>query len=251
MSSSFEGQAMAAGYARSRPAVHPRVLELVRTTLQWKQPFARALDVGCGSGLSTAALDGVAVSRTGIEPVHAMTALAGVVAPGAQFCTGAAEAMPFRAASFDLLAAAGSLNYADLDRFWPEALRVLTPGGMLLVYDFSPGRSFADGSPALERWFESFVARFPYPAGDATALDPAILARIAQGFRVVAAEEFRIPLRLTPRFYLEYMLTETNVAACVDEARVWCTETLASVWAGRPDAEVLFSGYFAVLAAAL
>jgi predicted TPR repeat methyltransferase len=39
-------------------------------------------------------------------------------------------------ASLDLIAAAGSLNYVALDRFFPEAARILAPNGLLLAYDF-------------------------------------------------------------------------------------------------------------------
>ncbi len=244
---------MAAGYASARPAVHPRVIERVRRALGRTGPFRHALDVGCGSGVSTAAIDGFASQRTGIEPVHAMTALAPRVAPGATFCTGSAERLPFADASFDCLTAAGSLNYADLRQVFPEARRVLEPDGVLVVYDFSPGRTFADGDAALDRWFAEFTRRWPYPPGDATELNPAILDRIANGFRTVASEEFRIPVTLRADFYLGYMLTETSVSAATargesrESIREWCATTLAPVWQDRHEADVLFSGYYACL----
>ena len=54
------------------------------------------------------------------------------------------------------------------------------------------------------------------------------------------------------RANLDYVLTETNVAAAVrqgavrSEIRTWCAETLAPVWNGKPR-DVLFHGYFACL----
>jgi ubiquinone/menaquinone biosynthesis C-methylase UbiE len=62
-----------------------------------------------------------------------------VVGPNALFLVGRAERLPFSAGAFDLMAA-GSLNYADVDLFLPEAARVLAPGDVLLIYDFSAGR---------------------------------------------------------------------------------------------------------------
>ena len=147
----------------------------------------RALDVGCGAGLSTRALEGVARQRTGMEPVEAMLQWTAGVAPGAAFAVGIAESMPFAAHSFDLMTAAGSLNYVNLDRFFGEAARVLTADGVLVVYDFSPGKTFRQGA-GLEDWFARFEERYPPPPSEARFLDPEILARWDSGFRVRSHE---------------------------------------------------------------
>lgn len=242
---------MAAGYAMARPPVHQRVIEAALRALGQDEPFARALDVGCGAGLSTRALSDAAVMRAGMEPAVAMLPWAAGIDPEACFVAGAAEMLPFAPSSFDLITAAGSLNYADLERFFPEARRVLTPRGVLLVYDFTPGRRFR-GEGGLEEWFEEFRHSYPAPANEARALDPAILARLDSGFEMGPHARFEIALELDPEFYLAYMLTETNVAAAVrrgtpiEEIRAWCASTLAPVWNGRRH-EVVFEGYYACM----
>ncbi len=174
--------------------------------------------------------------------------------PSAAFIAGAAEAIPLRRGTVDLITAAGSLNYANLELFFPEAARVLTPQGMLLVYDFSAGRSFRNAA-GLDDWFAGFHQRYPPPANEARELSPAILAELSCGFRVDAQRQFEIGITLAPEFYLDYVLTETNVAAAVrrgvphPEIRSWCAQTLAPVWNGLPR-EVLFRGYFACMSAA-
>lgn len=65
----------------------------------------RALDVGCGAGLSTAALAPLARQVIGLEPISAMLAHRQTVAPRAAFVIGQAERLPFPAGSFDLVAA--------------------------------------------------------------------------------------------------------------------------------------------------
>ncbi len=242
---------MAAGYATARPPVHARVIERAHRALGRPAPFRRALDVGCGAGLSTRALDGFAEHSIGMEPAEPMLKWHSTLAPGADFLVGRAEALPVQAGCVDLITAAGALNYTNLDLFFPEALRTLTPDGTLLVYDFSPGRSFR-GNDRLDDWFTAFATRYPWPHNEARELNPRILESLDSGCRLGQHECFEIGLTLSPGFYLEYMLTETNVASAMrdggsyDEIRQWCSETLAPVWDGR-EHEVLFRGYFACM----
>lgn len=242
---------MAAGYAAARPPVHPRIIERVREYLRLAEPAGCALDVGCGAGISTRPLEAVARVRIGIEPAERMLQWTATVAPGAHFVVGTAEFLPVRSGSVDLITAAGSLNYADLDRFLPEAVRVLRPGGVLVVYDFSRGRTFRAGG-ALDEWYGEFMRRYWPAPGSARELNPAILAGVCRGFRLDHHEHFEIPLPLSPEFYLEYVLTETNVAEAVahggseTEIRAWCDSTLRPVFSGRTH-DVLFRGYVAYL----
>jgi len=252
MPNPFDSTSMAEGYARSRPPVHPLVIEMARPHLLSRGVIPRVLDVGCGAGLSTRAIAPLAGLLYGVEPALGMLPFARAVVPSAHLLAGAAEALPFRSASIDLITAAGSLNFVDLDVFFPEAARVLTPQGMLFVYDFSTGRSFPD-SALLDAWFDAFLRRYPpVSASQARPLNPEILSRIATGFVAGAHETFAIPIQLEPGFYLDYVLTGTNVAAAVargaspDAIRAWCEESLQPVWQGQAR-EVLFRGYWACL----
>ena len=241
---------MASGYAAARPPVHRRVIERAQRRLGGKR-FRMALDLGCGAGISTAALAGIADRRIGIEPVEEMLRWAPGVAAEAWFAAGAAEAIPVRDGSIDLISAAGALNYAALPEFFHEADRVLAPDGMVLVYDFSPGRAFPD-SPALEEWFSEFERRYPWPVSEALVLDPAYLAECNPRFTVTQHEKFEIGIALEFEFYIDYMMTETNVAAAIrqgtpeDEIRMWCGDTLRGVFR-EVEREVLFRGYFACM----
>ncbi|WP_051670807.1 class I SAM-dependent methyltransferase [Bryobacter aggregatus] len=253
MSNPFGTEEMAAGYANSRPAVHPLVMAKAYQALGRPRPFYRALDVGCGAGVSTRALGGLAEHRIGMEPAEAMLRWTSSVAPSADFLVGTAESIPVADRCVDLISAAGSLNYVKLVPFFEEAARVLAPTGVLVAYDFSPGRSFRH-SDRLDQWFGDFVNRYPWPLSEARTLSPEILGGLDFGFQLQKAEVFEIGVRLDPAFYLNYMLTETNVAAAVrrgvelDSIRQWCSETLAPVWDHKPH-EVLFRGYYACLTA--
>ena len=253
MANPFETTTMNSGYARNRPPLHGVIVRRAAALLSASGKYRRALDIGCGAGLSTAPLSAVAEQVIGIEPAESMLRWVSEIAPGARFIAARSEDLPLRAGCCDLITAAGSLNYVDLDMFFPEAARVLAADGVLVVYDFSQGRSFPDSS-ALDEWFEEFIRRYPPPPAEARELSPGILSRFDSGFQVVRDEVFEIPQLLTPEFYVEYALTETNVAFAIrnghtpDSIRAWLVSTLLSAFGGRAR-DVLFRGYIACLAA--
>ena len=244
MADLFASVEMALGYARSRPPLHALILERACAP---SAPAGRALDLGCGSGLSTAPLLRYARHVTGLDPNVKMLRVAAGVAPGAAYVAAAAEEMPFPEGCFDLVAAAGSLNFTDFDRSFPEVRRVLAPSGRLLIYDFAMGCEFPD-SEALAAWHDEFKRRYPSPP--ARAIDPPSLDVAPYGLRLDLHDPFTLSLTLPPAFYLDYAMTETNVSSAIaagtPEAviRHWCETTLAPVFDARPR-EVLFRGYAA------
>jgi SAM-dependent methyltransferase len=251
VASVYDSERLAAAYAFDRPAVvHGQILRSAPLPRQ----ADRALDVGCGAGLSTAALAPLARRVIGLEPIPAMLAYRGTVAPHASFVVGRAEQLPFAAGSFDLVTAAGSLNYADLPSALAEIARVLAEDGTFLLYDFSSGRhSVSDDR--LERWFATFEQRFPWPPGW-QPLDVRELPLAAYGLELRDFTDVETQLPMDLDAYLRYALSETNVedsianGACrPDEARDWCRTTLEAVFADGP-VTVVIPGHIATLARA-
>jgi SAM-dependent methyltransferase len=248
MTSVYDSARLAAAYATDRPPVHQRILATVRLVKRAE----RALDVGCGAGLSTAALAPLARRVTGVEPIGVMLTHRRVVAPDATFVVGQAENLPFAAGSFDLVAAAGSLNYAHLPSALQEISRVLTRDGTFLLYDFSPGRRSLSGD-VLANWFAAFEQRFPWPDGW-RPFEVRELPLGEHGLRLLDYAAVDTELTMDFDAYLRYMLSETNVDAAIASgassetaARDWCAETLAPVFADG-DITVVIPGYIATLA---
>lgn len=247
----YHSEQLADAYATSRPAVHPRVADIVATRLRIDCGSAvpRALDVGCGAGLSTAALLPLARTVVGVDPSGAMVRRGGRVAPGARFAVARAEALPFCDERFDLVTAAGALNYADRRRALPEIRRVLAPRGTLVVYDFSGGRRTRPPS-ALGAWFDGFEDHYPYPGG--YAMDVRALDYAAAGLRLAAIDPFTIVLSLDFDAFLQYVLSETNVEQAVRQGaprqfiEAWCRDTLRPLFASGP-LDVEFDGYVALI----
>jgi SAM-dependent methyltransferase len=245
----YQSPRLAAGYAYHRPPVHPRIIAKLREQLPITKPFQHALDIGCGAGLSTAALVPIAEMTVGLEPVANMLTHHAAVLRDAHFVVAHAERLPFAPQSFDLLTAAGALNYADLDRFFPEAGRVLTNNGWLVIYDFSEARRLRDDH-RLEDWYKTFIQRFPSAPG--YAMDARTLAYSRYDLCLSSYEEFEVAVPMTHESYLRYAMSEARVERAMmngaNEADIhkWCSHTLADIFDATPR-EVLFDAYIAVV----
>ena len=93
----------------------------------------RILDVGCGPrGSLDWAAD--AAARVGLDPLADDYLALGVDGRAMDYVAGVAESMPFADASFDAVASINSLDHVDdVGRAVAEMIRVLRPGGLLLV----------------------------------------------------------------------------------------------------------------------
>lgn len=105
------------------------------------------LDVGCGSGDHVRRLAAAGARVVGVDPQPEAVARARELDPGhaARYVEGAAEALPFDAASFDVVVFVNSLHHvplASMDAALAEAARVLRPGGTLYVQEPLASGSF-------------------------------------------------------------------------------------------------------------
>ncbi len=243
----YQSARLARGYAYDRPPVHREIIARLRQHLHLTERLPRALDIGCGAGRSTAALETVADCVVGIEPVAPMLQFRAAVTTTAHFAVAHAEHLPFAAQSFDLLTAAGSLNYADLALFLPEVARVLNANGVLAIYDFSEGRRLR-ADARLEQWYAAFKQRYPVPAG--YALDGRELPYQAYGLRLCGYYELEVAVPMTHAGYLRYALSETSVEQAIargeaeTDIETWCGNTLADIF-GETSRDVLFDAYIA------
>lgn len=128
---------------------HVLYYAVLRRTPQWPDamPDRDVLEVGCGKGAGLNLLTRLTPVRSAegvdLSCYHVAYATANYGRPGLRFRVGDAEALPFDAASFDLVVnVESSHNYPNLEQFFAEVARVLRPGGHLVYADifFNPAR---------------------------------------------------------------------------------------------------------------
>jgi ubiquinone/menaquinone biosynthesis C-methylase UbiE len=137
----------------------------------------RCLSVGCGSGLFEKILrDAHDIDiRFGVEPAEGMAEIA--VKRGMEVQIAPAERLPFEAASFDTVLFNGTPSYiADLKAAFSEALRVLKPGGQVVVCDVPAESSYGTLYSLASRigtwendYLRSLAPEVPYPMEFAVA----------------------------------------------------------------------------------
>jgi len=103
---------------------------------KYSAPLVQAIDVGCGSGLSSCKLVSHFDRVTGVDPSLAMVEEARKSFPlaGLQFQTGGAEDLPQANNSAQLVIAGRAIHYFKQADFFKEVDRVLVPGGVVAYY---------------------------------------------------------------------------------------------------------------------
>jgi SAM-dependent methyltransferase len=101
-------------------------------------PGSRVLDVGCGSGEFLALVSDLGAVAAGIDPAPGMVDMARMRVPGVDVRVGSVEDLSWPNASFDVVTAFNSLQFADdtLDAL-REMARVAVPGGLVTVANWA------------------------------------------------------------------------------------------------------------------
>ena len=118
--------AVAAAYDRARPT-YPREA----ATWLVGSEHAHLLELGAGTGKLTEQLAALGHRVVATDPLPAMLAHLTTRLPRTYAVVAAAEHIPMRARSVDVVVGAQAFHWFDLDRALPEIARVLRPGGHL------------------------------------------------------------------------------------------------------------------------
>jgi len=226
------------------------VFSLVRDLVRPPAPFRRALDVGCGTGMSSIALLDLAAEVVGLDTSVEMLRRARR-AERVHYLAASAEALPFVRGNFDLVVACGSIDWVDRAKFMPDLAGLTESGGWLIPLDFGD-TARCPAAPRLQSWYSDvFLRRFPRPP----STDPFIGNReaAAHGFSEPVTHHFVFPWPFTAHTYADFLLTESSVIAAVEfghgrteDLREWLLSELSPVFAGEVR-DIEFAGYIQLL----
>jgi ubiquinone/menaquinone biosynthesis C-methylase UbiE len=230
-------------YDHGRPFHHPRSLARIREIVG-DGPIDRALDLACGTGMSTVALGDFATFVVGVDASPEMLRAARR-APNCAYLLGHAESLPFPGSSFDAATCCSGVHWFDQGRFFDELARVLRPGGWVGLYDHYFMGEMID-VPEFAAWAALALERYPLPARNPQVGDPRSVS--PDGFEPVDDEFFVDDIALTHEQFCDYQLTiSTFVAAATrgtprTELRAWLIDSTAPLFAGAETRTVRFLG---------
>lgn len=218
----FDSRTAAERYARGRPFFHPLVIGEIREFLSLEKPVGSALDIGCGTGLSSLALKKIA------QRIAAMDLSAEMIShakkeSGIHYLIASRETLPFGEDEFDLITISQVFHWLDRTRFFAEAEYVLKEMGWLVIYDNYLSDEMTD-NPRYCPWFrEVFLEKYPTPPRNWPAFDPNDAEQ--DGFFLANSELIKNTISFTLASFVEFLLTLTNVIAVVEGGRETAAET--------------------------
>ncbi len=227
-------------YDAGRPFHHPRTLARIRERVGATR-IDNALDVACGTGMSTVALAEHAGHVTGVDVSPEMMR-AGRRAPNVSYCFASAETLPLRAKSIDAVTCCSGIHWFDQHRFFGELRRVLRPGGWVGLYDHYFMRVRA--CPEFRGWVESVFEQYPLPPRGTQVGAPE--TEVPDGFELVVDETFDDDIEMTQDQFVDYQLTVSHCVAAVErgtpraDVREWLATSTTPLFAGEATKTVRF-----------
>ncbi len=188
----------AADYGAARPPYPPELWARLRT-LGRLRPGGAALDLGAGSGQATGPLLDAGLHVTAVEPGPTLARLLQHAYPQADVRVTRAEDMALASAAFDLVVAATSIHWMDLEVVLPKVHDALAPGGRFVVWRHVFGDPEAAETPFRSRVAQIVRARETAPRPDAWAEDRDATIRMLTASGLFAVEDvstFRWSLEL-------------------------------------------------------
>src|SRR3989442_3057632 len=146
-------------YATFRPRYPPALFAALAAQAPRR---GTAWDCATGSGQAAVGL-GTHFARVVATDASAAQLAAARQHPRVRYLCSLAEWAPLPAASVDLVSAAQSLHWFDIQRFFAEARRVLTPGGLVAAWCYGLAQVDRSIDPVVDRFYRDTVGPY-WPA---------------------------------------------------------------------------------------
>lgn len=211
----FSARTAAERYSNGRPDFHSEAIRKIKNRLGLRRKFDRALDIACGTGLSTKALLEIATEVYGTDASQEMVNLA-ACKERIKYAVAPAEDQPFSDSSFDLITVCSGVHWFEIDKFLSEANRLLKSKAWLVLYENYFTAEMA-GKNNLRHWFSDvYLRKYPSPPRDNVySWTNENLNR--WNFMIVKEESFKNAVVLNKKQLTLYFTTQSNVISAAEK----------------------------------
>jgi len=213
----FSSKPVAERYSKGRPDFHPNTINYIREFLNITEKVDKALDIACGTGLSTKALLPIAAKVYGTDISAEMLNVAdnnGSIS----YQIAPAEKQPFDSDEFDLVTVGSGLHWFNIDDFLTEVNRILKPKGWLVIYEnYFTGE--LEGSDEFKAWFyDNYLNKFPSPPRNKD-YDWSAENMSSKKFRIKTPVNFKNEVLFNKCQLVNYFTTQSNIISVVDNGQ--------------------------------
>lgn len=243
---SFDTHRIAEGYAK-RPWLHKEVMKRIQDDCNIEN-LESGLDVGCGAGLSTKALRLICNHVTGTDISSEMIAVCNDLYDDESydFYVAKAEETKEPARPYDMITAAGVVNWVDRERFLYSADKVLGRDGLIVIYDFWITDKMYNNKEYTKWYQEEYLVRFPKPYRKENVWQQNDLT---ESFFMEKQIRYDLQYIFDLDEFVEFMMIQSNVNEVVDkgyisisEARDWMKKSLGKIF-DNERRTLIFEGY--------
>lgn len=229
----FTPKTAAERYSKGRPHFHSHTIKHIKDYLHLDKKLDNALDIACGTGLSTKALLEIATNVYGTDASQEMLNFASL-SDIIHYSLAFAEQQPFSDNNFDLITVSSAVHWFNIDKFLLEANRILKSKSWLVLYK-NYFISEMVGNNNFTNWFpDVYLKKFPSPPrNDDYSWTNENL--ILKNFTFVTEERFKNPITFNKNQLVLYFTTQSNIIAAVEEKQTtyqevenWLEEELRS-----------------------
>lgn len=228
----FTPKTAAERYSKGRPDFHSNTIRHIKDYLHLDKKLNNALDIACGTGLSTKALLEIATNVYGTDISQEMLNFASR-SDKIHYSIASAEQQPFADNYFDLITVSSGVHWFDIDQFLIEANRLLRSKSWLVLYE-NHFISEMVGNSNFSNWIPNvYLKKYPSPPRN-HAYSWTNENLNAKNFNLVKEETFKNAIVFNKKQLALYFTTQSNIIAAVennettyDQVENWLDKELA------------------------
>ena len=244
----FDIKRVAEGYL-NRPWLHKKVIERFVSDCKITNNYNNGLDVGCGAGLSTKALKTICVQVTGTDISEQMIQVCKEEYKNNKaysFYRAKAEETKEPLEKYDIVTAAGMVNWVNQELFLQNMNHVMHKQGVLLIYDFWITDKMQENDEYTCWYQNQYLKKFPKPPRNENIWKQDEMADV---FEIENQITYELAYEFSMEQFVDFMMIQSNVNTKIEngtisefEAREWFEKTLASIFNNKCRT-LYFEGY--------